>query len=758
MTNPVPEPRDPPPYRFAGLTGLIVLGIYIATLAPTTAFWDTSEYIAAAYVLGIPHPPGNPLFVVLAHVWGALPLAADYAVRINLFAAVTSATSAALWFLVADRWMRDVVPHRWARLAASFAGVLVAATMWTVWNQSTVNEKVYTVSMLSTALVMWLGVHWADDEPGPHRDRYLVLIAYIIALSSTNHLMGVLAGPAVAVYVLATDPGMLLKPWVLFLGLFLALGVSGQWTVLVSGEMTQKVGILVVTLALVGYTVWRDPGEFRRPMLYLAFVAVAVGVSLNYVFLPIRAMQFPPINEGEPTTWAALLEVLNRAQYGKPPLTYRQADLVSQVGNYLQYFNWQFARDWGSIAARTATMLFGLIGLTGALALWQRDRRAFWASLTLMLTVTFALVFYLNFKYGYSYNVDPALGPVAREVRERDYFFVVSFAAFGLWIAVGFGELLNVVAEFLRGRTAERLRYALAAPVLGLALVPVFANHVTATRAHETLARDFARDMLESVEPYGVLITAGDNDTFPLWYAQEVEGIRRDVTLANLSLMNTRWHLQQLRRRVTPEFDREKAAPIWKDWKAERPTTNALTLSEKDINEMPEAQIVPSNSGLKIGDVQIAFGHDTLFLSDLMAVFLVKDNLGKRPIYFAWSDADFPDRTLGLSTHMLTQGLVRKLNPTPLEPREGVVLNRGLGFVDLNRTRDLLFKVYQYDAASRARPRGWVDRPSQSILSLYSVVYGLVGPSFQAAGDSALAVRADSIAQAVDANAKDRGQ
>jgi hypothetical protein len=345
---------------------------------------------------------------------------------------------------------------------------------------------------------------------------------------------------------------------------------------------------------------------------------------------------------------------------------------------------------------------------------------------------------------------------VAREVRERDYFFVVSFASFGLWIAVGFGELLNAVAEFFRPRTSDRVRWALATPVLALALVPLFGNRITATRAHETLARDFARDLLESVEPYGILITAGDNDTFPLWYAQEVEGIRRDVTLANLSLMNTRWHLQQLRRRPTPEFDREKAAAIWKDVQAERPTTPVLSLSEQEINELPEAQIVPSNSGVKFGNLQIAFGHDTLFLSDLISVFLIRDNLGKRPIYFAWSDADYPDRTLGLSTYMLTQGLVRKMNLSPLEPKQGIVLNRGLGFVDLNRTKDLLFQVYQYDAASRLRPRGWVDRPSQSILSLYSVVYGLVGPSFQAAGDSSLAVRADSIAQAVDANAKER--
>ncbi|HSJ76158.1 MAG TPA: DUF2723 domain-containing protein, partial [Gemmatimonadales bacterium] len=78
-----------PPYLWAGLTAIIVLAIYLATLAPTTAFWDTSEYIAAAKVLGIPHPPGNPLFVILAHSFGLLPLAASYAVRINLFAAVT---------------------------------------------------------------------------------------------------------------------------------------------------------------------------------------------------------------------------------------------------------------------------------------------------------------------------------------------------------------------------------------------------------------------------------------------------------------------------------------------------------------------------------------------------------------------------------------------------------------------------------------------------------------------------------------------
>src|SRR4026209_1772637 len=96
-------PQERPPYLGALVTFAVVLLIYVATLAPTTAFWDTSEYIAAAKVLGIPHPPGNPLFTLMAHVFGLLPVAASYAARINIFAALTSALAAPFLFLVAER-------------------------------------------------------------------------------------------------------------------------------------------------------------------------------------------------------------------------------------------------------------------------------------------------------------------------------------------------------------------------------------------------------------------------------------------------------------------------------------------------------------------------------------------------------------------------------------------------------------------------------------------------------------------------------
>jgi len=690
--------QERPPYLWAVATFAVVLVIYLITLSPTTAFWDTSEYIAAAKVLGIPHPPGNPLFVILAHTFGLLPLAASYAERINLFAATTSAGAAGFWFLVAERWLRDIVRVRWARYAAAFGGVLVGATSWSVWNQSTVNEKVYTVSLLSIALVMWLVVRWGDDEPGPHRDRWLVLIAYVLALSSTNHLMGVLAVPALVVYVLWTDWRVVTRPTVI-------------------------VGVLL---------------------------AVLVGVSLNYIWLPMRAAQYPPINEGEPIGFfsQALKDVLNRVQYGKPPLTDRQASFAAQLGNFWQYFTWQFARDWGRLSG-VATGIFAALGLYGLGALWKSDRRAGIAGIALLGTLSVALVFYMNFKYGFSQYLDQANLP--REVRERDYFFIGSFSVFGAFVACGLGAAMQAVVDGLRDRGSDTARWAAASAVLLLPLVPVIGNHATASRAHETMARDFAYDMLNSVEPYGVLITAGDNDTFPLWYAQEVEGIRPDVTLANLSLMNTDWHLRQLARRVTPAFDPARADSIWRRVPVPpRPSEPALKLKMAEVDSLPEAMQVPSKGGVAIDSIQIRFGQDVLLRQDLATIFLIRDNMGSRPIYFSWSDGGYPDQTLGLSPYLVSQGFVRKLMPKVVQPNDSIVLSQGLGYLDLPRSSSLLWDVYHWKTATRDRPFGWVDPPSGSILQLYAVVYGGVARTYEASHDTLHAQKADSIAREVN--------
>ena len=763
MTQPAVPARERPPYLWAALTGCTVLAIYVLTLAPTTAFWDTSEYIAAAKVLGIPHPPGNPLFTLLAHVWGLIPLAEAYAVRINLFAAVTSAAAAGLWFLVAERWLREIAPVRWVRLAAAFAGVLVGATMWTVWNQSTVNEKVYTVSLLSIALCMWLVVHWGDEEPGSHRDRWLVLIAYVMALSSTNHMMAFLAVPALAVYVLWTDWRTAVQPWAILLGVTLVLAVTGAWADV--GLTPKGIVVALVFLAAVGYALWRSP---KDPLVWLGLGAVVVGISLNYIYLPMRSAQFPPINEGEPIGWQALQDVLNRVQYGKPSLLDRQATFSAQLANFWQYFTWQFARDSGPGPAFAATLLFTLIGLAGLWSLWRRDRRAGLAAAALLGALSVALVFYMNFKYGFSQYPDQPDLP--REVRERDYFFMGSFSAYGVFVALGLGTMVRGVADLLRDRLAGQ-SWAVASPILALAFIPLVGNRVTASRAEERLARDFAVDILQSVEPYGILITAGDNDTFPLWYAQEVEGVRPDVTLANLSLMNTRWHLRQLQRRETPPFDPSRASALWKTGGDDgaplsdsaaarrwvRPTTPVFSLSLPELDSLPEVMQVPQKGGgLQIDSIGMVFGQEYLLLQDLATIFLIRDNLGKRPVFFSWSDGGYPDQTLGLSGYLVSQGLVRKLMSKPVEPNDSIVLSQGLGYLDLPRTRELLWNTYHWKTAARDRPRGWVDAPSSSILQLYSIVYGGAADALRKAGDSVAATRADSIAREVAENIRGR--
>ncbi|HLU25090.1 MAG TPA: DUF2723 domain-containing protein, partial [Longimicrobiales bacterium] len=160
-----------PPYLAAGIAALAVWILYVVTLAPTTWFWDTSEYIATAHILGIPHPPGNPLFVVLARAWELLlaPTGLSVAVRINLFSATMSALAHGFWFLVAHRILSSYRPERpeetWTRffpLVGAGAAVALSATAFTVWNQSNVNEKVYTVSLFTIALLSWLAFRWRD--------------------------------------------------------------------------------------------------------------------------------------------------------------------------------------------------------------------------------------------------------------------------------------------------------------------------------------------------------------------------------------------------------------------------------------------------------------------------------------------------------------------------------------------------------------------------------------------------------------------
>jgi len=746
-----------PPYPLALAVTLATLALYVVTLAPTTQFWDTSEYIAAAKVLGIPHPPGNPLFTLMAHVWGLLPMAAGYAKRINLFAATTSAVAAGCWFLVTERWLRPIVASTLVRRLTAIAGALVCATAFTVWNQSVVNEKVYTLSFLSIALILWLIVRWDDQPAGEAHDHYLLLIVYLLALTSTNHMMGVLVGPVVAVLLFPplmtrrapSDEGRSVEwgTWAAFCAVFALLGASGM----------ENAGVLIfaaVVYALV--LAWTAITGNWRTTLALLLVAIA-GISV-YVFLPIRARHFPAINEGEPTTWNALWAVLTRQQYGKPPVTQRQADFFAQILMWVQYFAWQWGHDFSDRIRAGLAVLFSFFGILGAWRHYRADRRQALAMLTLMFTLTLLLIFYLNFKYGYSEYLPRQL---PREVRERDYFFICSFGLWGIWVALGLATLMEWLQESIADRIPDvEQRWRLATPVLLFALIPLFGNRLTASRAKETLARDFAADLLNSVEPYGILVTAGDNDTFPLWYAQEVERIRPDVTVINLSLANTDWYLRQLQRRPLADYDAATGPALYRNHIWPKPSGRLFNMSDAELDSLQLYYVLDKKQVVNLGGVIVTLdpqyvhplqnGEGYLERADVAVLTAIKDQMGRRPIYFSRTVGTYADE-FGLTGYLEGQGFARKLMPQPIVANDSIQAVGGFGFINLSRTKTLAFDVYHSGAAARPRPRGWVDRPSEGILGLYGLTYGSLGQGLEAK-DRAAALRALQIADSTNRN------
>ena len=759
-TTATPAPTaQRPPYRWALGVVFGTLALYILTLAPTTQFWDTSEYIAAAKVLGIPHPPGNPLFTMMAHVWGFLPLMAGYAARINLFAAVTSAVAAGCWFLVGERWMRDIVPLELPRRLCALAGAITAATAFTVWNQSVVNEKVYTLSVLSIALILWLIVRWDDQPAGEAHDHHLLVIVYLLALTSTNHMMGVLVGPVVVVLLFpplmkdrsATAAGRNAE-WGQFLTFFAVFALivstgleSMSWVI---AGLVLFVGAFAVTL----YTRnWR--------FALVALAVVALGLSVN-IFLPIRSAHFPPINEGEPTHWQALKDVLTRAQYGKPPIWDRQASFLAQLGMWGQYFGWQWAHDLRQSYQAALAVVFGGLGVIGAYRHWAANRRHAIAMLVLMGTFTLLLIFYLNFKYGFSW--DPAKATcgavpsgdcLSREVRERDYFFICSFALWGIWVGMGLATVMEWIQDGLRLREpGDARRWAMASPVLLVALIPLFANRLTASRRGETLARDFAVDLLQSVEPYGVLVTAGDNDTFPLWYAQEVEHVRQDVTVLNLSLANTDWYLRQMQRRPLADFDSTNAPSIYRGRVWPKPSGPPIEATPEQVDAIPPVYPVQQKSMLHFGTIPILvdpeyLGKDYLERADIVTLMVIRDQLGKRPIYFSRTTGYYGDQ-FGLSAYLEGQGFARKLVSAPIVPNDSIVMTQEMGYVNVPRTTALLDNVYHHLTTTHPRPRGWVDRPSEGILYTYGVMDQSLANTVQKKNPSLaalLSARADSV-------------
>jgi hypothetical protein len=279
-------------------------------------------------------------------------------------------------------------------------------------------------------------------------------------------------------------------------------------------------------------------------------------------------------------------------------------------------------------------------------------------------------------------------------------------------------------------------RWLTASPVLLLGLVPLIGNWRDASRAGETATREWAHDLLNSVEPYGVLITQGDNDTFPLWYAQEVEGVRRDVTVAVTSLLNTDWYPRALMRRPIVPYDAARGPAVYRAGRWTMPTRPILSLSTEQVNAVPdyldvrEPQLFQHEGIRALVDPRLLqFGVP--LRADLLVLQLLKDNLGSRPFYIARTSGNYV-QALGLEGYALMQGLASKIVGAPVATSADTVAVRGVGHLDVGRSL-ALWRGFGAPHAFIARG-DWVDRPSVGIPVTYVSTALLLGDVLEQAG------------------------
>lgn len=459
------------------VTGIVLLVVYIFSLAPTVTYWDAGEFLAAIRTLGIPHPPGTPLFILVGNVWAkVLSPAVPFAASINLLSAVCTAMACGALAWLFAKWSGNPL--------AAICGGIIAGAMSSVWLNANETE-VYSPSLLVSLLLMVVAYR-ADES---REERWLVLLAFLIGLGWSLQLSALVAAPAA-----------------LFLAFRNFRGRKFPWA----------------------------------PMI----PALLLGASAT-LFMIVRARHDPAVNQGNPSTWSALADVITRKQYLPVAMLPRQAPFYIQLGNLFEYADWQVAlglhSDPPPAFARTpVTILYALLGVAGS-AWHRRLKRRSWEVMTLLfITATLGVVVYLNMKaspsYGHGFLPDSA----KHEARERDYFFALGFACWGMWAGAGAIRLMNRVApRFLS---------------LGLAfaVLPIVLNFSAVNRAQYPRALDpirNARRILESAPERGVVFAHGDNDTYPVWYAQQVESVRRDVTNVTIPLLGAKWYRAELLRR-----------------------------------------------------------------------------------------------------------------------------------------------------------------------------------------------------------------
>jgi len=699
----------------------VVSIVYLYTVAPTLSFWDCGEFIASAHTLAIPHPPGTPFYIVLSRVWliivgvfaSILPVSKEIAWHMNLlgllFTVLTVFVMYRMLLKIFRMWQKN--NNQLAYIIITFGTSLATAFYYTIWGNA-IETEVYAAATLVFLLVNYLTILWYESvKAGEPKNKYLLLSFYLIFLSTGIHLTPFLIFFPVFAFIFYVERRYVKDTLLWLLGVFQVtffaltfLFPKALYTpALVILGLILLAGILLPASNISRYKNWR--------FFWAGIFLVIIGMSTE-LYLPIRSRVLdklykqeevaaryyageniaPRINECDPgENFAAFNNVLHRAQYGPAKLVPRQTQETTgfavlegyfwQMALFVRYLSWQPFPEFANKVVRSVVLaLFYLFGIWGFVVLFRRERKIFFLLAFIMFMLSFAMVGYLNLKFSPS-DSNPRHQP--QEVRERDYFFHTGHTYFGMLVGIGFFGFLQ---SMKRGAKNKRwIEIGGLGGFLVYSAVPLAGNFIVNNRKGDFIPRDYAYNMLISCRDNSVIFTNGDNDTFPLWFAQEVLGIKRRVINANLSLINTNWYIRQLKDWGVPISFTEKVINRLEPFM----TRDRRVVWVKDIMIR---NILATNADIKLTE------QDYVITQQQFAERHLKNYRGKIPIYFASTVSQ--ENFDGFRPYLRLEGLVYRVVGDSSDPTFAV---------DVEKTSNYFYRTYRYT--------GVFDPPQQELVS-----------------------------------------
>ncbi len=680
---------------------LSTLIVYMMTQARTMSFWDSGEYATCASILGVPHPPGNPFYILFGRAFvAAFGWLFSHAILTAFISGLTSAFAVLFTYLITVKLVSMLKTADWEAMFAGVIAALFTAYSFTFW-MNAIEAEVYSGLVFFVNLILWLTFVWVEKSEDFSHQNVLLLIAYLFFLGFCVHQTALQVAPAVMFIVLypmlsksTKQGGFAVKA----LG-YTAILILGY---VIFGAIGSKVGIdefdkwafFVIALALMYYEL-NDIVD--KKVWLLGLLLVLVGLS-SHIFLMIRAGDRPFINEGHPSTLQMFTDYVLRKQYGNTSFFTRRGNFFIDQLDYhffryfgMQWFNAETLQNWLKMPAVAITALgsaiIALLGAVGGYFQYKRNKHSFNYFLTILLMTTIAMVFIMNLS--------------DKEVRDRDYFFVVGYNMWAIWLGIGALGIINL----LKTKAFKAIAIVL---LCALPIVNFVSQYNIHDRSQEYIALDYGINFLNSVEENAIIFTNGDNDTFPLWYAQAVhdpnakeyvhkatdiyptsesmaaiqkamefknqqlKGIRKDVSIANLSLLNTPWYIRQIRDRegILFNMDEEQIDNLriiqdpgsWTYSAGSQKPDMTFSIDYKSTPEWREAE-------------------NFYRVSDLAVMQIIKDNFGKRPIYFAVTCESY----IGFDDYIRNEGMVAR-----------VVSTKGSDQVNMPRLLQNINDVYEY--------------------------------------------------------------